>query len=219
MPLPEYPTPRKSSKPFDPSILDRTVIAIPLLNAIQSEIRMIKWAEKKKPELLEQFNFAFLYDPEFPGDVKAAYAAALELLTEAESGCPARRSRRFWNPPKKEGTHLYSVARMDSRLRRKLLALNADLPERPISRIVPTLYEVIIDLNLEFPAGTRGSAQLGVRNVPEAKSAVSGADGDDGAARSRGEIPVFQPVCLCPSRRARAAKAGGARRSTCQTAR
>ena len=179
MPLPEYPTPRKSSKPFDPSILDSTVIAIPLLNAIQSEMKMIQWAEKKKPELLEQFNFAFLYDPEFPGGVKAAYSSALELLAEARKRVPREEITPVLESPKKEGTHRYSVARIDSRLRRKLLALNADLPERPILRIVPTLYEVIIDLNLEFPKGRDEARNWVSKNVLDAKAAVPGADRDE----------------------------------------
>jgi len=143
MPIPDYPTPRKSSRPFEPDILDRTVIAIPLLNAIQSEIEMIRWAEKKKPELFEQFNCALLYDPEFPRGVKAAYAAAKELLAEARKRVTREAIAPVLEAPKKEGTYHYSVAQMDSRLRRKLLALNADLPERAILRIVPTLFEVI----------------------------------------------------------------------------
>jgi hypothetical protein len=179
MPLPEYPTPRKSSKPFDPSILDSTVIAIPLLNAIQSEMKMIQWAEKKKPELLEQFNFAFLYDPEFPGGVKAAYSSALELLAEARKRVPREEITPVLESPKKEGTHLYSVARIDSRLRRKLLALNADLPERPILRIVPALYEVIVDLNLDFPKGRDEARNWVSKNVLDAKAAVPGADRDE----------------------------------------
>jgi len=179
MPIPDYPTPRKSSRPFEPDILDRTVIAIPLLNAIQSEIDRIRWAEEKKPELFEQFNCALLYDPEFPRGVKAAYAAAKELLAEARKRVTREAIAPVLEAPKKEGTYHYSVAQMDSRLRRKLLALNADLPERPILRIVPTLFEVIIDLNLEFPDGRDEARQWVKQNVLTAKAAVPGADRDE----------------------------------------
>jgi len=174
----EYPSPRKSSKPFDPDILDRTVIAIPLLHAIQAEIGMINWAEKNRPDLLEQFNFAFIYDPDFPGGVKAAYAAAKNLLKEAKARTPKVEVEPELQKPSKEGPYYFSVARIDSRLRRKLVALNLDLPERPIQRIVPTLYEVIIDLNLEFPGGREEARQWVFDNVPKAKAEVSGAAGD-----------------------------------------
>jgi serine protease AprX len=179
MPVPDYPTPRKSSRPFEPDILDRTVIAIPLLNAIQSEIQMIRWAEKKKPELFEQFNCAVLYDPEFPGGVKAAYSVVSDLLAEARKRVAREEIVPLFEAPKKEGTYQYSVARMDSRLRRKLLALNAYLPERPILRIVPTLFEVIIDLNVEFPDGRDEAREWVKQNVLTAKASVPGADHDE----------------------------------------
>ena len=179
MPVPDYPTSRKSSRPFEPSLLDRTVIAIPLLNAIQSAIQIIQWAEKKKPELLEQYNCALLYDPEFPGGMKSVHSAAMELFAEARKRVTREEIEPVVEAPKKEGAYRYAVARMDSRLRRKLLALNADLAERPILRIVPTLFEVIIDLNLEFSDGRDEARKWVVQNVLIAKAAIPGADHDD----------------------------------------
>jgi hypothetical protein len=48
-------------KPFDPLVLDRTVIAIPLLKEMQEDLERVKLIEEKFPDAVHQFNAAIEY--------------------------------------------------------------------------------------------------------------------------------------------------------------
>ena len=169
----EFPSGSESSKPFDPATLDRAVIAIPLLKAIDGETEVIKWALEKQPVLLEQYNFGVIYDPAFPNTRGGAHRQAVQLMKAAQERTgDTAPDLRIEAPQNDPDIGLYSYARLRSRIVRKMLALNADLDPAPIKQIMPTLFEVIIDLNLDHPGGREAARQWVVQNIEEAKRAV-----------------------------------------------
>src|SRR4051794_13575732 len=70
-------------KSFDPLVLDRTVIAIPLLRRMQEDLELIRKTTAMFPDAPEEFNAAIEYNPEYPGGPAAARLRALALLGPA----------------------------------------------------------------------------------------------------------------------------------------
>jgi len=68
-------------KPFDPLVLDRTVIAVPLLNEMKADLDLIEIVKKTYPETAQKFNAAIEFNENFPG---GAEAAREKVLTMAE---------------------------------------------------------------------------------------------------------------------------------------
>jgi|SRR5271165_1648443 len=161
------------SKAFDPNILDRSVIAIPLLNAIEAEVEQIEWVRQHRPELLARFDCAIFYNPEYPGGLTGARVAVGKLLVEAKAKTKITAPDETVSPPEDEAKGEYSFAHLSSRLIRKLIALNSDLLTKPILRIVPSKFEVIIDLNLDHQSGRDVAHQWVQDNVEVAKANVS----------------------------------------------
>ena len=81
-------------KPFDPLVLDRTVIAIPLLKEMEEDFDLIDQVKALDPEALTMFNAAIEFNPAFPGGLAAARADAIALLEQAaEKAAKAARDK------------------------------------------------------------------------------------------------------------------------------
>jgi serine protease AprX len=63
-------------KPFDPLVLDRTVIAVPLLTQMRDDLKLI---EKMHPEVLEKFNSVIEFNKKFRGGLKAVREQVLKI--------------------------------------------------------------------------------------------------------------------------------------------
>ncbi len=177
-----------SGNPFDPDKLDRSVIAIPLLREIQAEVEMIEEAKKRWPGIEKRFTTAIFYDPKFPGGLPAAQKRTAELLKEAKARLNIRDKKQAIEPPTEESQGLYGFTHLSSRLARKILALGRDLPERPILRIVPSKFEVIIDLNLDYPPGREAADKWVKDNIEEAKKAVEVIDDEQHVHVKKSEL-------------------------------
>jgi serine protease AprX len=179
-------------KPFDPLVLDRTVIAIPLLEQMQADFARIDAILKDHPDAGE-FNTAIQYNEAFSGGLEAAWREVQRIATEA-----ARRTHtvveaqtaqvapevrpRFERRLKSLQTsidspaitpplpgHSYGFASLDAGVVRRLAAANRRLEVRPIIQLGPTRFEIIIDLNLEHPGGRSSARQWVIDNVDRAK--------------------------------------------------
>jgi len=151
--------PRRRSNGFDPKILARSVIAIPLLEQIETEQSVMEEFKKKHPELLKDHNCALYYKEGFPGGPRAAFKQALKLLEEAkkEAGVDSGQSI---DAPLKGAYKNVSPAQLDGRVTRLLLALDRDADQQVIDAIWPRRHQVIIDINLEFKPRERLLAEL-----------------------------------------------------------
>jgi serine protease AprX len=66
-------------KPFDPVVLDRTVIAIPLLKEMQEDLELTA-----KVEMPQEFNAAIEFNKNFRGGAKAAREKVLAMAEDAK---------------------------------------------------------------------------------------------------------------------------------------
>jgi serine protease AprX len=194
---------------FDPLVLDRSVIAIPLLRQMQADFERIKFIEEKYPDALREFNAVIEYDWTYPGGEEAAVAEVDKMLKDAATQTLAasaqrlERARKEAGPAPEDGGRKlklqedsraalkeaidtqamgpfqeekrYRFAQLHAGVIRRLLAENErraarDPPlPKPIFRITPRRFEIIIDLNLEHPEGKDAARQWVIRNIEEAK--------------------------------------------------
>ena len=190
-------------KEFDPAVLDRAVIAIPLLKEMQQDLQRIELVRRTRPEALQEFNAAIEYNPLYPGGATAAAARVEELAHQA-----ALRARKTYDaraesasletqeretgraralkaaidaqkiePPFEFDSRRMSFARMHAAVIRRLLLANDALGERgesrPISTIYPHRFQVIIDLNLEHPGGRTAAREWVISGIRDAKRAAN----------------------------------------------
>jgi serine protease AprX len=197
MPASSLPPERPDEvKRFDPLVLDRTVIAIPLLKQMKEDFALIERVRQHFPEAPKEFNAAIEYNARFPGGLKQAREALLDILKSVSSdAAAAAASRRDRSPessrPAEEkrrealeqaianqaigdllGDSGYSFARLHASIIRRLLARNEQLKqsgEPPLVDIRPRRFEIIIDLNLEHPRGRQEARQWVLDHIEEAK--------------------------------------------------
>jgi subtilisin family serine protease len=186
-------------KSFNPLVLDRTVIAVPLLKEMKEDLDRIETVKTTHPELVKQFNCAIEFNPDFPGGAVAAFKEVQKMVDVVAKQALKSSSQRLdrvssdkSDAAKKRHTALkaaianqkiaplergrgYSFATLDAAIIRRLLAANDRLlskkdPEpQPIRRIYPKRFEIIIDLNLEYPGGRAAARQWVLDNIDRAK--------------------------------------------------
>ncbi len=179
-------------KPFDPLVLDKTVIAIPLLEQMREDFARIAEILKDHPDA-SGFNTAIQYNEAFPGGLDGAWQAVQRLATDAAKktltvidkqvsqvapSIQPRLARRRDSlqraveeptiPPPLSG-HSYGFAALDAGVARRVSSANKRLDPRPILQIGPTRFEIIIDLNLDYPGGRQTAREWVLDNLDRAK--------------------------------------------------
>ncbi len=158
--MPDAASPSPGER-FDPKNLDRTVIAIPLLNKILEERPLIEAVRKKHPKQAVKFNTAIVLPRGKSVKTPAVRAAVQKLLDEAlerSDGLDANvRAKHLLGKPVPGWNAFF--AWLDARTVRRILtcqevrlARGAPVPV-VIEQILPSRFQVIIDLNLEFIGG------------------------------------------------------------------
>lgn len=83
-------------KQFDPLVLDRTVIAVPLLKDMQEDIELIEEAEKSHPEWRpDKYNAAVEFNRNFPDGAAAALKKVVEMATSAAEKASKTSEKRL----------------------------------------------------------------------------------------------------------------------------
>jgi hypothetical protein len=189
-------------KEFDPAVLDRAVIAIPLLKEMEEDLQRIELVRRGRPDALKVFNAAIEYSVRSTDDPTAAYQRVKELADQAavraqttfderaksaSSETQARETARAEalkrsieeqqiEPPFIFGTRHMSFARLHAAVIRRLLLANERLAPsgraQPISAIYPHRFQVIIDLNLEHPGGRTAARDSVIAAIGAAKRDV-----------------------------------------------
>src|SRR6266436_2871537 len=88
------PEEQTSVKPFDPLVLDRTVIAVPLRKEMKDDLDLMKKVEEKHPGVFQEFNSVIEFDSDFPGGVKDAQEKVVAMAEEAKQAALKRSARR-----------------------------------------------------------------------------------------------------------------------------
>jgi len=175
MPSPRSPDLARNAAPFDPAILDRAIIAIPLLAAIRVDRETKEWVRAYHSDLLQRYNAAVFYRANFPGGIEKAWRATLERLEEAKRIITPTRDQLIEMPNETFGVEL-SFAWLDGAIAQWLLRRDASADEPAIERIYPTQFEIIIDVNLEYPDSRAAAKDWIVNKIPEAKAAAGVSD-------------------------------------------
>jgi hypothetical protein len=182
-------------KQFNPVDMDRTVIALPLMRAMQEDEARIALLKQAYPDAPEHFNAAVEYNASFPGGSSAARDVVLEFLAQAtsktlevtanrvakarpeEKAAEEDRQRRLEEeardqtvePPMEK--YPYSLARLHASVIRRMMALNDGRSSaKPMVAIHPARFEIIIDLNLEHRGGRSVARSWVVENIEKAKT-------------------------------------------------
>jgi subtilisin family serine protease len=226
MDTPEVPPERTASvKVFDPLVLDRSLIAIPLLQKMEAELKLIDDVKRELPKFLERYNSAVklnaaypggrrhrsdkrfgpvttLRDERYPPGLEGALAHARDLAKESEKKAHAGYRRKIDRLREEERTEreieqekarrtewagtmehqkieepyqdtAYCFAVLHAEVVRRLLAANERTSEdpaaRPIEAILPSRFEIIIDLNLEHPGGREAARTWVLQRLPVAR--------------------------------------------------
>ncbi len=204
-------------KPFDPLVLDRTVIAVPLLKEMEEDLDLITTVQKAYPKAAQEFNSVIEFNKNFRGGAKAAREKVLTMAEDAakdakqavqaahesrESGLITTTKETLEIAQKRDDALLeaingqtigplqpksvYSFAVLHAAIIRRLLAANERLasPEKPdvqpIQRIHPKRFEILIDLNLEYPGGREAARQWVLDNIENAKKQAAVLDAGQG---------------------------------------
>jgi len=179
-------------KTFDPLVLDRSVIALPLLREMEADLVRVKFIKDNYPDEILKYNAAIEYPPMAPGNVTAAEAQVGRMLKTAADAAVAASAKRLAasDDPQQvarhekllaatqkpqvggsfdfDGVH-YQFADLHASVIRRFLAANDRLAERAVVHIYPSRFEIIIDLNLEHPRGREVARQWVLDNIDNAK--------------------------------------------------
>jgi subtilisin family serine protease len=93
------PEEQRTVKPFDPLALDRTVIALPLLNSMRADLEQFDYVKKHFADALDRYNAALMYNSAYPGGLAAAHKWAAAAVREASKKALASAERRLESPP------------------------------------------------------------------------------------------------------------------------
>jgi len=195
--MPSSPFPpekQRQVKTFDPLVLDRTVIAVPLLEKMEEDLSLIDQIKEAHPELITQFNSAIRFNTEFPGGAQGALEEVREMAKRVAEAARKASDNRPKNTTAEKARHealvaaiknqaitdlqpesAYSFARLHGAVIRRLtsandrLALEKPPAAQPIKEILPRRFEIIIDLNLEYPGGREAARQWVLAHIGPAK--------------------------------------------------
>jgi len=185
-------------EPFNPLVLDRTVIAVPLMQQMKEDLELTAKLDKMQPNWKREFNSAIEFNEKFPGGAKAAREEVLKMTELAKNTAFEASTKRLETAPKERLAEAkkrhdalleaidqlkigplrrtgYSLAFLHAAILRRLLAANERLASQPqpdpqpIRRIYPKRFDIIIDLNLEYPDGREGARRWVVDHIESAK--------------------------------------------------
>lgn len=174
--MPNAPRPSLSRlpTPFDPRTLARSVIALPLMEAIQEEIDVTENFKRTHGEAVRDHNAALFYSDSFPGGPSAAHEAVAVLVKQAAEELQVTSPQRI-DPPDPNIAADVSLALLDGKVLRLLLALDQAQDHPAIARGWPSRFEIIIDVNLNFKPRAGASTQtagVGSYIQPDARQAA-----------------------------------------------
>ena len=133
---------------FDGSDFVKSVIARPLLDQIRHEVKVTDDLLAKHPRIRDSYNAAIFLNPEFKGGLAAAWNAVRQMLKEADREASSPKPSKIDQPIAEIAIDV-APAMLEGAVIRELLGINPHQGS-PIVSIWPTVFEVIIDINLHF---------------------------------------------------------------------
>jgi serine protease AprX len=163
-PAPDNPVPMPAPEHFDPTNLDRTVIATPLLEQMEKEKELVEEFRKEFPQQAKLYNCVILL-PRRTKITQNTLGPVQKLVEEAlkgaEAGVDPARHKIGPRVPGYPGVFAWldarTIHRILNREKARLARAKKENAAPIIDRILPSRFKIIIDLNLEF-IGQRSGA-------------------------------------------------------------
>jgi hypothetical protein len=137
---------RKATR-FDSAKFVKSVIARPLLDQIEHEVKVTEEVITKYPTIRKKYNTAVFLNPEFAGGLGAALLAVKAMLLDADQEVSPSKKSKIDKPIVKIGQDV-APAWLERSVIRELMGINVEKGS-PIASVWPTLFEVIININPE----------------------------------------------------------------------
>ncbi len=161
---------------FDPIILDHTIIAIPLLKQIEEEKSLAEKVRRNHPKEATEFNAVILLPRKSAAGKEEVREAVRRIIdkavTDSNRLSEASLAKTKLGPkvPAINGYFAWLEARIIRRIltRQSVLLSRAEHVPLVIERILPSRFEIIIDLNLEFLGGRNEARQWVDRAIAQA---------------------------------------------------
>jgi serine protease AprX len=161
---------------FNPITLDHTIIAIPLLKQIEDEKSLTEKVRRNHPKEAAEFNAVILLPRKSAAGKQEVRKAVQDVIDEALANSnrlsETSRAKTKLGPkvPAVNGYFAWLEARIIRRIltRQAVLLARAEHVPLVIERILPSRFEIIIDLNLEFLGGRNEARQWVDRAITEA---------------------------------------------------
>ena len=152
------PTSKKTVvETFDPKVLDSTMVAIPLLRGIADVEEAQSWMENHPKLRVENFNAVIFFARDYPEGIRAAQSQVEDMLEQILSHLDAlsKDNRLLQKAPDTREKRTFTVACLERRARIALLDRDLKQEFRAIDRLRPVYFDIIIDVNLNYPAGRK----------------------------------------------------------------
>ena len=152
------PTSKKTVvETFDPKVLDSTMVAIPLLRGIADVEEAQSWMENHPKLRVENFNAVIFFARDYPEGIRAAQSQVEGMLEQILSHLDAlsKDNRLLQKAPDTREKRTFTVACLERRARIALLDRDLKQEFRAIDRLRPVYFDIIIDVNLNYPAGRK----------------------------------------------------------------
>ena len=124
--MPRKPRPGKAvtqrkavTQHFNPNILDRTVVAIPLLRAMSDTDVAETWMSKHRARAVEDFNAVIFLARDYPERAAGAFRQVKDLLARilVELGLSSNNNVLLQGAPRASEDRPFVVARLERRVR------------------------------------------------------------------------------------------------------
>jgi hypothetical protein len=154
---PQTTTKKTVAETFDPKVLDSTMVAIPLLRAITDVEEAQSWMKDHPKLRKENFNAVIFFRRDYPGGIRAAQGQVEDMLEKILSQLDAlsNHNRLLQEAPTAREKRTFTVAFLERRARIALSDRDRKQEFRAIDRLRPVYFDIIIDVNLNYPAGRK----------------------------------------------------------------
>ncbi|MEP6669846.1 MAG: S8 family peptidase [Chthoniobacter sp.] len=154
---------------FNAKILDRTVVAIPLLRAIADTEEVAEWMRQHRSFAVKNYNAVIFLARDYPERAAGALQQIEQLLEQilGELGRLAKNNRLLQGLPKDRDKRSFVVAQLERPVRLALVDRDRREHFKAIDRLRPTHFDVIIDVNLNYPLGRAAARAQLVRMLDE----------------------------------------------------
>jgi hypothetical protein len=172
---PEIVLKQAVTQSLNPKLLDRTVVALPLLRAIADTEEAEKWMTHHPSSAVKDFNSVIFLARNYPEGPPGALKQIKELLERilGELGLSEEGNRLLQVAPKARENRRFVVAHLERRARLALVDRDRKEEFPAIDRLRANHFDVIIDVNLHHPFGRAEARKWLVDTLRGSSSASS----------------------------------------------